>query len=195
MQGRQRLPVDQPAAAPSGTGPTGANEVDEAPQGAQQGTQQGTQQGAPPASTELVDVLERDLPAVLRAIRQTGVEELRLSWGDVRIMVRREPADDDATAVAGESAGQPESTEVAPAAIEVRAHMVGPFHRSREPDGPSLAGEGDLVDAGRPLGVIETLGMATDVEAPAAGRLERFVVEDGLPVEYGQVLAIIVPEG
>ena len=183
MRGRQSPPAGQPAAATPTVGPS---KGDEAPQDAPP--------AAPPAPTALADVLQRDVPAVLRAIRQTGVEELRLSWGDVRIVVRREPADDDATALPGDSAGQPAATEEGPAAIEVRAHMVGPFHRSREPDGPSLAGAGDLVDAGRALGVIETLGMATDVEAPAAGRLERFVVEDGHPVEYGQVLAVIVPQ-
>jgi acetyl-CoA carboxylase biotin carboxyl carrier protein len=73
--------------------------------------------------------------------------------------------------------------------------MVGPFHRSREPDGPALVEEGDRVEAGAPLGVIETLGMATEVEAPAAGLLERFLVEDGQPVEFGQVVAVIEPEG
>ena len=41
--------------------------------------------------------------------------------------------------------------------------------------------------------MIETLGMAADVEAPRPGRLDRFLAEDGQAVEFGQVLAIIVP--
>jgi acetyl-CoA carboxylase biotin carboxyl carrier protein len=131
--------------------------------------------------------------ALLRAVRGTSVEEIRLAWGDVRIAVRRD-LDAGAAALppgpaadAGATAGPPQAPQT-----EVRAHMVGPFHRSRQAEGPVLVNEGDLVETGRALGVIETLGMATEVEAPAAGRLERFLVEDGQPVEFGQPLALIV---
>lgn len=137
--------------------------------------------------------LEGDVRAVLRAVRGTNVEEIRLTLGDVRIAVRRDlqagagalpasPSGDPSAA-----AGPPESPRT-----EVTAHMVGPFHRSRQAEGPVLVNEGELVEHGRALGVIETLGMATEVEAPAAGRLERFLVEDGQPVEFGQPLAVIV---
>jgi acetyl-CoA carboxylase biotin carboxyl carrier protein len=142
------------------------------------------------------ETLEREVRAVLRAVRGTNVEELRLAWADVRIAVRRElPPGAAPPSRAGEAGAGALAEPEAPARAEVRAHMVGPFHRSREPDGPVLVEEGDRVEAGAPLGVIETLGMATEVEAPAAGRLERFLVEDGQPVEFGQVVAVIEPEG
>jgi biotin carboxyl carrier protein len=143
----------------------------------------------------LDETLEREVRAVLRAVRGTNVEELRLAWGDVRIAVIRDPGPGVAQATrAGEAGAAAPAQPEAPARAEVRAHMVGPFHRSREPDGPALVEEGDRVEAGAPLGVIETLGMATEVEAPAAGRLERFLVEDGQPVEFGQVVAVLEPE-
>jgi acetyl-CoA carboxylase biotin carboxyl carrier protein len=111
----------------------------------------------------------------------------------VRIAVRRELQTGAASPAApGTDLGAPLEVPEAPQ-TEVRAHMVGPFHRSRQAEGPVLVSEGDLVEAGRALGVIETLGMATEVEAPAAGRVERFLVEDGQPVEFGQLLALIVP--
>ncbi|HVG97514.1 MAG TPA: biotin/lipoyl-containing protein [Chloroflexota bacterium] len=158
-------------------------------------TSNGSDPGADPGADPgvLGAALEGDVRAVLRAVRGTNVEELRLAWGDVRIVVRR----DLQSAAGGPPAAQPADPAAAggpPEAppTEVRAHMVGPFHRSRQAEGPVLANEGDLVEPGRALGVIETLGMATEVEAPAAGRLERFLVEDGQPVEFGQPLAVIV---
>ena len=148
---------------------------------------------APEASAGLAAALDGDVRAVLRALRGTSVEELRLAWGDVRIAVRRELQTGAAAPPApGTDLGAPLDPPEAPQ-TEVRAHMVGPFHRSRQAEGPVLVSEGDLVEAGRALGVIETLGMATEVEAPAAGRVERFLVEDGQPVEFGQLLALIVP--
>jgi acetyl-CoA carboxylase biotin carboxyl carrier protein len=148
---------------------------------------------APEAPAALGAALDGDVRALLRAVRGTNVEEIRLAWGDVRIAVRRDLQTGGAASPAAPGAGQTAPLQVPEASpTDVRAHMVGPFHRSRRAEGPVLVSEGDVVEAGRALGVIETLGMATDVEAPAAGRVERFLVEDGQPVEYGQLLALIV---
>ena len=145
------------------------------------------------ASAALGAALDGDVRAVLRAVRGTNVEEIRLAWGDVRIAVRRDLQTGGAAPAAAPGAGQSAPLEVPQASpAEVRAHMVGPFHRSRQAEGPVLVNEGEVVEAGRALGVIETLGMATEVEAPVAGRVERFLVEDGQPVEFGQLLALIV---
>ncbi|HET7769221.1 MAG TPA: biotin/lipoyl-containing protein, partial [Chloroflexota bacterium] len=72
--------------------------------------------------------------------------------------------------------------------------VVGVFHRARELDGPPLAQEGDLIGGNKPIGVIETLGIASDVLAPQAGRLHEIVAEDGQAVQYGAVIAVIVAE-
>ena len=131
---------------------------------------------------------------VLRALRGTAVEEIRLERGDTRIAVRRTWTAIPAGAVdVMVPAPEPKSAPKA-ATTPVKAHVVGVFHRSREPDGPPLAGEDDHVEAGRAIGVIETLGMSSEVEAPLAGRLVQFSAGDGTPVEYGQMLAIIAPD-
>ncbi len=151
---------------------------------------------APWDGDALADVLDSDVKEVLRAVQGTGVEEIRLSWGSVRIALQREvPATGaDAAPLDGAATMLGLDADPGPRRTEVRSHMVGPFHRSREPDGPILVAEGEHVEAGRALGVIETLGMGTEVEAPASGRLERVLVEDGQAVEYGQLLAVIVEE-
>src|SRR5688500_2167350 len=81
-----------------------------------------------------------------------------------------------------------------PGRIEVRAQVVGVFHRAREADGPPLAQEGDYVDGNKPIGVIETLGIASDVLAPQAGRLIELVAQDGQAVAYGTLIAVIVAD-
>ena len=143
---------------------------------------------------DLAASVEQDVRAVLKALRGSSVEELRLTWPSGRITLRRDLDSLAGSAPPASEAGPatPEAPPV-PEEIEVRAQMVGPFHRSREPDGPALCDVGDPVAAGEAVGVIETLGMAADVEAPAPGRLERFLVDDGQAVEFGQVVAILVP--
>jgi acetyl-CoA carboxylase biotin carboxyl carrier protein len=77
--------------------------------------------------------------------------------------------------------------------LVVVAPAVGLFHRGGEEGAPPLAAEGETVTRGQVLGVVEVLRMPHPVEAPAEGRVERFLVESGQPVEYGQPLVSLLP--
>jgi biotin carboxyl carrier protein len=147
----------------------------------------------------LVAALETEVRAVLQAVRGSAVEEICLERAGRRISLRRAWTPPVAAAGAAglghapadEFAVQPEPD--GPPGVEIRASMVGIFHHAREPEGAALAVEGEYVDMGQPVGVIETLGMASDVEAPAAGRLAD-LLPDGQPVEYGQMIGRIAAE-
>lgn len=140
--------------------------------------------------------LDGELSAVLRALSGSAVEELQLERDGLRISLRRAWS----AAAAGEGqaapvAGAPEEIQDSTlVTTEIRSLSVGVFHRSREPEGPPLAAEGDHVDAGQPVGVVETLGMASDVTSHSAGRLTLFAVENEQPVEFGTVVAIVEPD-
>ncbi len=144
----------------------------------------------------LVAALDRDVRVVLRAIAGSAVEELCLERGNVRISLKRsfEPAPTSVATDGGVAPELPASHETEPAtarSIQVRSAHVGLFHRSREAGGPILAEEGTPVEAGQAIGVVKTLGMSADVEAPAAGILAEVRAQDGEPVDFGQVLAVI----
>jgi biotin carboxyl carrier protein len=57
---------------------------------------------------------------------------------------------------------------------------------------PNLVEDGATIVSGAVVAVVETLGMAGEVVSPVAGTLE-FVVEDGHPVGFGDVVAIVHP--
>jgi acetyl-CoA carboxylase biotin carboxyl carrier protein len=143
----------------------------------------------------LAAAIEGDVRGVLRAIAGSAVEEICFERGDVRIMLKRaiEAVPSVATSEGGVAPHPATAPPVAdePKWVEVRSGQVGFFHRSREPGGQLLAEEGARVEAGQAIGVIETLGMSADVEAPAAGTLAELRVQDGQPVDFGQVLAIV----
>jgi acetyl-CoA carboxylase biotin carboxyl carrier protein len=70
-----------------------------------------------------------------------------------------------------------------------------PAEAEAEDEPEPVAGVGDSVEEGQTIGYIDVLGVSHEVFAPAAGVIERFLVMDGQPVEYGQPLARIVPPG
>ena len=145
----------------------------------------------------LAKALREQVPMVLQTLSGTGVESLTIRRDGRSLALKRALPDPGvALPVAAEPA--PANAELGklalPGRIEVRAQVVGVFHRGRETGGAPLAEAGDLVDGNKPIGVIETLGIASDVVAPQAGRLHEIVAQDGQAVEYGAPIAVIVAE-
>jgi acetyl-CoA carboxylase biotin carboxyl carrier protein len=82
---------------------------------------------------------------------------------------------------------------VAPPAAghEVTAPMVGTFYASATPGARPFVEIGSQVEAGDTLCIIEAMKMMNQIETDFAGRVVSIQVENGEPVEYGQVLFII----
>jgi acetyl-CoA/propionyl-CoA carboxylase, biotin carboxylase, biotin carboxyl carrier protein len=55
--------------------------------------------------------------------------------------------------------------------------------------------EGDLVDVGRVLCIVEAMKMENEVTAHAAGVIAELAVEPLQPVAIGQAICTIVPAG
>ena len=80
-------------------------------------------------------------------------------------------------------------------AVEITSPLVGLFRAGMKPDARPLCGVGDIVREGQVLCAVEALNVFNEVEAPAAGRLVAIYASDGQPVEYGQPLLAIEPQG
>jgi biotin carboxyl carrier protein len=134
----------------------------------------------------LDELAPESLRELLRLLEATGVEELEVEAAGGRLLLRREPV------------AAPTRLSAAPGALPaeplvVTSPAVGVFHRGTEDGAPPLAAEGQVVRRGQVLAIVEVLRMPHPVEASVAGRLERFLVDDGQPAEYGQPLLVLVP--
>jgi acetyl-CoA carboxylase biotin carboxyl carrier protein len=87
-----------------------------------------------------------------------------------------------------------EDTEVTPeTGHAVVAPLVGSFYRSPEPDAAPFVTEGDLVEAGQQVAIVEAMKIMNSVQADQAGRVAKILAADGEMVEYGQQLMILEP--
>lgn len=77
----------------------------------------------------------------------------------------------------------------------VVAPLVGIFHPWLKRGGGTLIAVGDHVKAGQLVATIESLNVFNEVEVAKAGRVVEIHVQDGQPVEYGQVLVTIDTSG
>jgi acetyl-CoA carboxylase biotin carboxyl carrier protein len=73
----------------------------------------------------------------------------------------------------------------------LRSPMVGTFYRAPSPDAPAFVQEGDMVQEGQALCIVEAMKMMNEIESEVAGRVIRILVENGQPIEYDQPLMVI----
>jgi acetyl-CoA carboxylase biotin carboxyl carrier protein len=147
-----------------------------------------------PGDLTVDGALVRNLAALLA---ETGLTEIEYAVGDRRIRVARTGA--AATLVAAPAAASAAPSTSAPAmAPSLAAHpgavkspMVGTVYLSPQPEAPAFVKLGDVVSAGQPLLIIEAMKVMNQIRAPRAGRVTQILVEDGAPVEYGEVVMVV----
>jgi acetyl-CoA carboxylase biotin carboxyl carrier protein len=80
-------------------------------------------------------------------------------------------------------------------ALDVKSPMVGTFYKSPEPGTKPYVAVGDRVKKGQILCIIEAMKIMNEIESEFAGVVREILVEDAQPVEYGQALFRIDPNG
>ena len=69
--------------------------------------------------------------------------------------------------------------------------MVGTAYRSPSPDAAPFIEEGQQVQKGQTLLIVEAMKTMNQIQSPSSGRVTQILVEDGQPVEFGEPLVII----
>ena len=81
----------------------------------------------------------------------------------------------------------------APPLKEIRSPMVGTFYKAPEPGAESYVRVGSRVTPGQTVCIIEAMKIMNEIEAEITGTVREISVEDGQPVEFGQVLFRVDP--
>ena len=79
--------------------------------------------------------------------------------------------------------------------LEVKSPMVGTFYGAPEPGAKPYVAVGDRVLKGQTLCIIEAMKIMNEIESEFAGVVKEILAQDAQPVEYGQVLFRIDPNG
>ena len=79
--------------------------------------------------------------------------------------------------------------------LEVKSPMVGTFYKAPEPGAPAYVTVGARVSKGQILCIIEAMKIMNEIESEFSGLVREILVEDAHPIEYGQVLFRIDPNG
>ena len=78
---------------------------------------------------------------------------------------------------------------------EIKSPMVGTFYKSPEPGADAYVKVGTRVTAGQTVCIIEAMKIMNEIEAELTGVVREVLVDDAQPVEFGQVLFRVDPNG
>jgi oxaloacetate decarboxylase alpha subunit len=135
---------------------------------------------------------------LIRVVQESGIGEVTIEEGETRVTIRR-TEEEVPQAIAGVDAagGEGLSAEVPEAStdsvIRIEAPMVGTFYSAPQPGAAPFVREGDAVELGQTLCILEAMKLMNEVKAETEGIVRRVCVENAQPVEYGQILFELDP--
>ncbi|MDY2723677.1 MAG: acetyl-CoA carboxylase biotin carboxyl carrier protein [Coriobacteriales bacterium] len=152
---------------------------------------------------DYVDISQiRDL---VKLVEESGVGEITVEENGAKIVVRNPNVAAAPVAVAPAAAAAPAAAPVPAAAPEqpeakrpaswkpVTAPMVGTFYAAPSPDADPFVKEGDKVNAGDPLCIVEAMKLMNEIPAEEMCVVREVCVNNADPVEYGTVMFYIEP--
>jgi len=132
-------------------------------------------------------------------LNETGLTEIEVQNGTQRVRVSR-----GATAIAAPAAAAAPMAAARPAAAveasevnfnnhpgAILSPMVGTAYRSPEPGARPFVDVGDNVKIGQTLLIVEAMKTMNSIPATKAGKVTHVLIEDGMPVEFGQPLVVV----
>jgi acetyl-CoA carboxylase biotin carboxyl carrier protein len=151
----------------------------------------------------------RKVKKLIELLDESGIAEIEITEGEESVRISRfghgyapqMPAPQYAQPPPpGFSAAQQAAPVAAPAPLEpepddegfaVTAPMVGTFYGAASPGSAPFVQVGDRVNQGDTLCIVEAMKMMNQIEAEVSGTIKSIRVQNGEPVEYGQVLFVI----
>ena len=146
----------------------------------------------------------------LEALGESDIQEFRLEGDDFRLEIRRNlpaqavmaPVMPAAVAAAAPQApvtpaepvaAPPASTSTRSDLLEVTAPMVGTFYRAPAPGEPAFVEVGSRINVGQTVCILEAMKLMNELESEVGGEVVEILVDNGTPVEFGQVLMRVKP--
>jgi acetyl-CoA carboxylase biotin carboxyl carrier protein len=151
----------------------------------------------------------RKVKKLIELLDESGIAEIEITEGEESVRISRysqnapavmaapmpmaAPAAAVAPAPAAGAAAAPAAVAAEPeeTGFQVEAPMVGTFYGSSSPGSAPYVQVGDRVNEGDTLCIIEAMKMMNQIEADVSGVIKSIRLQNGEPVEYGQILFVI----
>ena len=154
-----------------------------------------------------------DLDRLIEKISTSDIQEFSLEGEDFKLEIKRNVVDQnqvinnlvsntsfDKQKIANQKTindnlpvvNEPEAPQVAPPGrsdlTEITSPMVGTFYRAAAPGEEPFVEIGNNVKVGQTICILEAMKLMNEIESEFNAEIVEILVENGTPVEFGQVL-------
>ena len=154
-----------------------------------------------------------DLDRLIEKISTSDIQEFSLEGEDFKLEIKRNLFDQsqvvnnlvsntsfDKPTIANQKpindnipvVNEPEAPQVAPPGrsdlTEITSPMVGTFYRAAAPGEEPFVEVGNNVKVGQTICILEAMKLMNEIESEFNAEIVEILVENGTPVEFGQVL-------
>ena len=154
-----------------------------------------------------------DLDRLIEKISTSDIQEFSLEGEDFKLEIKRNLFDQnqftnnlnsnssfDRQAIANQESindnvsivKEPEKPQVAPPGrsdlTDVTSPMVGTFYRAAAPGEEPFVEVGNNIKVGQTICILEAMKLMNEIESEFNAEIVEILVENGTPVEFGQVL-------
>ena len=157
-----------------------------------------------------------ELHRLLAALADSDIQEFRLEGEDFRLEVRRNlpSAPSSGFVPVGQISATEEVSPPVPQLkvdpvvpsnpppsvpgaradlVEITAPMVGTFYRAPAPGEPFFVEVGSRIGLGQTVCILEAMKLMNELESEVSGEVIEILIDNGTPVEFGQVLMRVKP--
>jgi acetyl-CoA carboxylase biotin carboxyl carrier protein len=145
----------------------------------------------------------RKIKKLIELLDESGIAELEIKEGEESVRISRQmpnvaqpmaayaPMAPAPIAAQAAVAAPAEAADPVASGHQVKSPMVGTFYNAASPTSGPFVTQGQQVNSGDTLCIIEAMKMMNQIEADKSGKITAILVEDGSPVEFDQVLFVI----
>lgn len=151
----------------------------------------------------------RKVKKLIELLEESDIAEIEIHEGEESVRISRTSSVAQAIAMPAAPAAFGAAVAAPPAAADaiqqaagaeeeetfeghvIRSPMVGTFYRAPTPGAKPFVSEGDSVNAGDTLCIIEAMKILNQIESDKSGKVVKILVENGQPVEYDQPIFVI----
>ncbi|GAB4170406.1 MAG: acetyl-CoA carboxylase biotin carboxyl carrier protein [Geothermobacteraceae bacterium] len=155
----------------------------------------------------------KDLKTLIKLVTETDITEFEMENAEEKILIKRGPSQEIiqvqapqtpvVAAPAAVAAPAPAAAAPAEAVAEdktandkyktINSPIVGTFYRKPSPDADPFVKEGDVVESGQTVCLVEAMKLFNEIEAEFKCKIIEVLKDDASPVEFGDALFLVEP--
>ncbi len=141
--------------------------------------------------------LEEKVKSLYEIMQEEKVEEINIKSPDMKLHIKRKnyskPQIPQAVSNAATSAAlrQEETDQAEIDGQTIKSPITGVFYRAPSPTSPMFVKEGDVVDSGKTLCIIEAMKVMNEIKATEKVKIVKILVENGQPINTQQNLFVV----